>query len=154
MDYMNTISRERTFITFQGEVLTLEEEKKYMEDFIKKMGEGKALKLLVFAGKKLIGISDITLQIRTSSHVGVFGLTVAKEFRNEGIGRLLMEKVIAEAEKNMPDLRIITLGCFGDNPLAYGLYQKLGFQESGRVPGGIRHNGKYVDHIFMHKAVK
>ena len=101
-NYMNALSEEQTFITFQGEKITLEKETTYLEDFIKKMNDKLAVKLLVIYEDKIVGISDIKTNERVSSHEGVFGITVAKEFRGQGIGKKLMELVFKEAEVNIP----------------------------------------------------
>ncbi len=151
--YINELSKERTYIRLQGEELTLEEEKKYIEDFLKKVEKGNAIKLLVFHGKKLVGISDIYLQEKTSHHVGTFGITIAKDYRGEGIGKLLMNLTIAEGKKTMPDLKIIELGVFGNNGIACSMYETLGFTRFGMLPKGILHRGQYVDHIYMYKNV-
>lgn len=153
-DYMNILSQEQTFITFQGEILTLEQETKYLDDFIKKMDENLAIKLLAEYDGKIIGITDIKMNDKVASHEGVFGITVAKEFRGKGVGKKLMELVFEEAEKNIPQLRIVTLGVFGDNPLAHGMYKKFGFKKYGRLPEGILHKGKYVDHVYMYKKIR
>lgn len=87
------------------------------------------------------------------SHVGVFGITVKKEFRGEGIGKLLMDLTIKEAQKTLKDLRIITLGVFSNNPLAKAIYEKFGFKEYGCLPEGVLHQGKYVDHLYMYKKI-
>lgn len=36
LDFMNIISNEKTYITFQGEQMSIEEESRYVEDFIQK----------------------------------------------------------------------------------------------------------------------
>lgn len=153
LDYINTLSKERTFIRFQGEQLSFTEEKKYLEDFIEKTRKKKAVKLLVLDGSKLIGVADINLMEKVESHVGVFGITVARDFRGEGIGKLLMRLTIEEAKKNIIGLKIITLGCFANNDLAYQMYKKSGFVEYGRLPQGISHQGQYIDHIHMLKNI-
>jgi len=153
LDYINTLSKEKTFIRFQGEQLTLAEEKKYLEDFIEKIRKNKAVKLLVFDEFKLIGVADINLMEKVESHVGIFGITVAKGFRGEGIGKLLMRLTIEEAKINIIGLKIITLGCFANNKLAYQIYKKSGFVEFGRLPRGISHKGQYVDYINMFKNI-
>ncbi len=152
-DYINTLSKERTFIIFQGEQVTLEEEKKYIESQIEKIEKNQAIKLLAFIGNKLVGSSDIYLEEKTSSHVGVFGLTVAKDFRREGIGKLLISLVLEEAKKNMKNLRIITLGVFEGNNIAKNLYKKFGFKKYGKLPQGIKYKDKYIDHIYMYLFV-
>lgn len=91
---------------------------------------------------------------KTESHEGVFGLSVASEFRGEGIGSLVMKLTLEEALKNMLELKIITLGVFSNNSLAMDIYKKFGFIEYGRLPKGVLHRGQYVDHIYMYKNVR
>lgn len=153
LDYINTLSSEQTYIRFQGEQQTFEQEQEYIEDFLKKMKAGTAVKILAFIDGKLVGVSDIDMHDRVEKHIGLFGITIAKEYRNQGIGKLLMEKVLEEAKKNLKDLKIVTLSVFGDNPIAKSLYEKMGFVEYGRLPNGVIHKGEYTDHIFMYKQV-
>ena len=153
LEYINTLSKEKTFIRFQGEQLTQEEEKKYLDDYFKKHKEGKAIYLVAFCNKALIGICDVHLEDKISSHVGIFGITVKKEFRGEGIGKILMDLTIKEAQKNLKGLQIITLGVFSNNPLAKAIYEKFDFKEYGCLPEGVLHRGKYVDHLYMFKQV-
>jgi len=66
-----------------------------------------------------------------------------------------MDMVLEEARKNITDLQIITLGVFGNNPIAKKMYEKKGFKEYGLLPKGIQHKGELVDHFYMYKvAVK
>lgn len=153
MKYMNVLSKEQTFIRFQGEQLTKDFEEKYLDDNLKKIDENKAVKLLAFVGDKLAGISDINLQDKIESHVGIFGITVAKEYRGEGIGKLLMNLVIKESKKQMKELKIIRLGCFANNTAACTMYKKSGFKEYGRLSAGIKHKGQYIDHIYFYKNI-
>lgn len=64
-----------------------------------------------------------------------------------------MKLTLKEADKNLPKLRIITLGVFSDNALAQKMYEKFGFKEYGRLPKGVLHKNKYVDHIYMYKII-
>lgn len=153
LDFINMLSRERTFIRFQGEQLTFEEELKYVEDVINKINEGKAVKLLAFFGNDLVGVADITMRDKIEKHLGVFGIIVGKEFRGEGIGKLLMEKVMEEAKKNLADLEIVTLEAFGNNETAISMYKKMGFVEYGLLPGGIKLERGFVDHLCMYKKL-
>ena len=150
MNFINTVSNEQTFITFQGQQMTLEEEKKYMLPFLDKIKKGISLKLFVFKENELIGTSDITPQERTSDHVGTFGLIIKKEYRGEGIGKLLMELTLKEA-KRLKNINIIHLGVFGDNELAFNLYKKMGFVVYGSLPKGVKHKDHYDSHIMMYK---
>ncbi|OGH11222.1 MAG: hypothetical protein A2857_00980 [Candidatus Levybacteria bacterium RIFCSPHIGHO2_01_FULL_36_15] len=120
---------------------------------LEKIKQRKAVQLLVFSKSQLIGISDINMMIEATAHQGVFGITIAKDYRGQGIGKKLMEWILKEAQTKLPQLRIITLGVFGNNPRAYQMYKKFGFQEFGRLPEGILHKGNYIDHIYMYKKV-
>lgn len=152
-DYINTLSQERTYIRFQGEVQSVEDEKKYLEKKLEQIKNRRSVQLMVYAGNTLVGNSNIDLEEGIRKHVGVFGISLAKEFRNRGIGKILMEKVIEESKKNLPDLKIITLTIFGTNKVAFKMYQKFGFREYGRLPKGAMHKGKFIDYIYMSKTV-
>src|SRR3990167_919713 len=130
-DYLNTLSKEQTFIRFQGEQVTLGHERKYLNRQLKRIIKKTTVELFVFCNNKLIGIS------------------LSKEYRGEGIGKIFMKMVLEEAERHMSQLRIITLGVFGGNELARSMYEKFGFKEYGRLPKGILRKGKYIDHIYM-----
>jgi len=152
MNYINKISLEKTFILFQGQQKTLEDEVKWLEIFTKNKNEN--VIILAFIEDKLIGLSDIKLGFSAKNHVGSFGITVAKEYRGEGIGKKLMEFVIKESIKNIKDLKIIELECFASNLIAQNLYKKFGFKEYGRLPKGLKRRGKFDDAILMYKKVK
>ncbi len=153
-DYINTLSKEQTFIRFQGEQISLEDETKYLNGQLEKIRNQRTVQLLVICGNQIVGIAGVDLKEKTESHEGVFDISLAKEFRGEGLGKTLMRLTLEEAENNLPQLRLITLGVFGDNTLAQELYKKFGFQEYGRLPGGSRHKDQYVDHIYMYKKTK
>lgn len=152
-EYINTLSKEQTFIRFQGKEITLEAEEKFLSNELKKIDEGKAVQLLAFAGNQLIAVADINMHEEAEKHIGSFGITVAKDFRNEGIGTKLMETAFKEAIKNLIGLQIIILGVFANNPVAINLYKKAGFVEFGNLPKGLLHKGKLVDHIYMYKTI-
>ena len=153
-DYINTLSKEQTFIRFQGEKVSLGDETKYLNSQLKRVIKKQTVALLVFCNNKLIGISSIDMQDKTESHEGVFGISIVNEYRGEGIGTVLMKLVLEEARQHIPQLRIVTLGVFGDNALAKSMYEKFGFKEYGRLPKGVLHKGKYVDHVYMYKNIR
>lgn len=153
LNYINTLSSERTFIRFQGEQQTYQKEKKYLSSILRKIKENKDVHILAFSTTKLIGKADIRLRDKIDPHVGDFGLTVAKNYRAQGLGKLLIEKTIEGAKKNIPGIKIISLGVFGDNKVAISLYKKRGFLEYGRLPKGVLRRGKLVDHVYMYKIL-
>ena len=153
-DYINKISAEKSFITFQGEQQTLEEETNWLKDKLEKVSKGECVYLLGFINQKLVTSSEITLKPLNQNHIGSFGITVAKEFRGDGVGKKTMEFVIPEAIKKINNLKIITLEVFSDNPIAQNLYKKMGFIKYGCLPEGFKHQDKFVYSISMYKKVK
>lgn len=150
-EFINILSKEKTFIRFQGEEITLKEEKQYLNSQLEKIVKKKAVQLLVFCEEKLAGVSDIGLLEKAESHVGVFGIVIAKEYRHAGVGKALLKTILKEAANNIDGLKIITLGVFGNNVIAKNMYLKFGFKEYGSLPGGVKHRDQYIDHILLYK---
>lgn len=148
--YINILSKEKTYITFQGEKISLKHEREYLKGQLEKIEKKESAQLLLFTGKKLAGISSIDLNNRIQAHVGVFGITILKEFRGIGFGKLLMKLVLNEAKK-LPKLKIVTLQVFAENGKAVKMYEDFGFKEYGRLPEGNLYKGKLVDDILMYK---
>lgn len=153
-DYINTLSKEETFILFQGEQLTIDYEKKYLQSVIEKINKKQKIVLMVFIGDKLVAESSIEMKDKAEGHIGRFGIAVAKEYRGLGIGKLLMTTIFNEAKKNLPDLKMIVLGCFSSNHNALKMYEKFGFIKYGTLPKGIKHKGQYVDNVCMYKFIR
>lgn len=153
LNYINALSQEKTFVSFQGEQQTPEDEKKYLAEQLKRIGNAQTVQLLAFSQNKLIGITSIDLGERVSKHVGNFGISVAKDFRGQGVGSLLIKNILKEAKRYLPNLKIVTLSVFANNPVATKMYQKFGFRQYGRLPKAILHRGRLVDRIYMYCEV-
>lgn len=153
-NYINKISAEKSFILLQGEQQTLKEEQDWLDKKIESISKNECIFIMAFIENKLIASSEITLKSLARKHIGGFGITVAKEYRGEGIGKILMDLVIQESIKNIKDLKIIELEVFANNPIAQNLYKKIGFVEFGCLPGGLKRRDEFVDEIFMYKKVK
>jgi ribosomal protein S18 acetylase RimI-like enzyme len=154
LDFINPLSKEQTFIRFQGEQLSLEDETNWLNGMLDGIQKNKIIMLVVEHEGRIIGDSTIALQGLVESHIGLFGITVTKDFRGQGIGRLLMELVVKEAIENLPQLRIIILSVFANNPLAKQMYQQFGFVQYGDLPEGILHKGQYINHEYMYKKIR
>lgn len=151
--YINELSKEKTFISFQGEEISLKDERTFLNSSIKKIKEGKAILLIAQCNNKIVGVSDVNMRPRISSHIGILGISIAKNIRGKGIGKKLMEAIINESRKNLKNLRMLELECFASNPVALDLYKSFGFKEYGRLPNGIAHKGNFVDSILMYKEI-
>lgn len=87
-------------------------------------------------------------------HTGSFGMMVHKNFRNQGIGKALLQELLRWAEQNR-FIEKVCLGVFSTNKHAIALYKKLGFIEEGRKINEVKLNDEvYVDDILMYKNVK
>jgi ribosomal protein S18 acetylase RimI-like enzyme len=151
--YINELSKEKTFIRFQGEEISLEEELKYLDGQLERIKQKTAVKLLAFLNNKIVGITEVNMKDKTEKHIGILGISVAKDYRSEGIGRKLMELVLKEAEENLPDLKIVILEVYSTNIIARKMYEKLGFANYGALPNGIMRNSSFEDAILMYKNV-
>ena len=154
LDYINTLSSEQTYILFQGEQLTLEDEERWLENHLDQIASSRLVQLMAFSNGQLAGDAEIALGSGTSRHVAGLGISLAQPFRGQGLGELLISTLIEEAAINLPGLRMITLNVFGNNVVAQNLYRKVGFVEYGRLPGGILHRGEYVDNVYMYRRVR
>ncbi|MCF6409111.1 GNAT family N-acetyltransferase [Pseudalkalibacillus salsuginis] len=136
-------------------LLTTEEEFKItieqQKDFLKQMlnDEGKLAILAEYQGE-IIGFLDFhNGNKKRVQHHGSFGMSVAAEFRNQGIGKALLTELINWAKENSL-IEKVSLEVFADNTNAISLYEKAGFTKEGRKLAAIKvDSGKYFDLILM-----
>jgi ribosomal protein S18 acetylase RimI-like enzyme len=152
--YINTLSKERTFLRFQGETISLEDEERYLNNQLQRVENKTSVHLLVFCNNKLIGNSAINMEDMSESHVARLGISLIKDCRGEGIGEVLMKEILKEAEKVLLRLRIVILGVLKENSVAQKMNKKLGFKEYGRLPEGSTYRGDYTDVIYMYKNIR
>lgn len=151
-DYINALSKEDTYITVFNQEITLEEEKKFLTRVFKEMQLENGVTLLCLVNDELVAVSGLkrsNLSGNRDDHVAEFGISVKSEFRNAGIGFMLSRTVIKEGISHIPGIRIVRLNVFGENEKAIHLYEKLGFEEVGRIPGGILYKENYIDDVIM-----
>ena len=89
--------------------------------------EGGAPVLVGYAG--LIAYDD-------EAHVATLG--VAKALQGEGVGSLLLDDLLSEADKRSP---VVLLEVRADNAVAQRLYTRRGFEEIGRRRGYYQPSG-------------
>jgi RimJ/RimL family protein N-acetyltransferase len=148
-EYINSLSNEGTFVTFQGEEITLESEESFVKSEMERIEKKQSVMLLAFVNQQLVGISAIDLKDKVSSHEGVLGISINQKYRGKKIGKKFFSCLLEEAKKNLQNLKIITLEVFSINDVAKHMYESFGFQEFGKLPKGIYYKGQYVDHVYM-----
>ncbi len=89
-------------------------------------------------------------KLKTSHKAFLWGTYVAPEARGHGVGRLLLERIIAEA-KTWPGVERLTLTVVERATTARRLYRALGFRAFGLEPDGLRERGvRYtVEHLAL-----
>ncbi len=100
---------------------------------------------------KLIGNIDITGSTRKKMHhTAMLGMGIKEEWRNEGLGKILIECVLDWAKQHS-ELKIIWLDVYASNVLGVNLYKKMGFEVSGVVKDFFLEGHAYIDKIQMYK---
>jgi len=82
----------------------------------------------------------------------IWGMYVTPAYRKQGVGRLLMEEVIARTE-SMSGLEIMTLSVVTTNVSASRLYRSLGFETYGTERCALKVDGVCVDEDHMAKRL-
>jgi ribosomal protein S18 acetylase RimI-like enzyme len=103
-----------------------------------------------FDGDALVGICgmhvDPRAKVRHRGHV--FGMYVPRERCGRGIGGVLIDAVVAHAERCQGvDSLVLTVTATNDE--ARRLYERHGFAAFGREPGAVRIDGTPYDKLHM-----
>lgn len=91
---------------------------------------------------------------RRIRHTGNLAMSVHRDWRRQGIGRLLLETLLAWATQH-PEIEKVNLAVIATNTKAIRLYEQLGFQVEGKRPREVRFApDHYADVLLMYKYVK
>jgi len=109
-----------------------------------------ACRLVALNGDAVIGMAalfPVHPGLRRS-HVRLLAIAIAADWQGRGIGRQLMERLLAWADDWGNVLRI-ELNVHADNERAIALYRSMRFEEEGRHRGYVLKAGKYTDALTM-----
>lgn len=132
---------------------TYEEGVKRPLDWFRDMLTGEGPTFAAFDGGSIIGTAGCYFDGGPkATHRGhIWAMYVAPEHRRKGIGRAVLEAVIAEV---MPRVDQLHLGVVTENTSAYNLYRQFGFTAYGIDPRAMRQNGRDYDLILMVKVLR
>lgn len=147
-EYANAIIRDDTFVNLSGKEKTREEQETYVHDALALMEKGEKVHLLAFVGDTLAGSFELRVGSMRTSKKASIGISIASEFRDEGIGTICMETLIGIA-RDM-HLHVLELTCFAINTRAIHVYEKLGFKKVGVIPKAYLYKGKYEDEAIYY----
>lgn len=127
--------------------LTVEQEEKWLKSHIENDGH---LVLCAEINGQLIGQLDFANGPRKRiAHTGEFGMGVHKDFRDLGVGSLLIGSLIEWAKAN-PKIEKINLCVHQTNQRAIAAYKKHGFKVEGVRTKDLKYpNDVYVDTVLM-----
>jgi ribosomal protein S18 acetylase RimI-like enzyme len=101
-------------------------------------------------GGALVGVASLRrgTSLKTRHRAGVWGMYVAVEAQGRGVGRALMDALIAHA-RTLGGVERLTLGVEAGNGAARALYHSLGFVTYGVEPQAYKLGDQYWDSEMM-----
>lgn len=152
LEYINSMIKEKAYIAVQKKQ-TLEQEKKWLSDNLNRMKKGDGVTIVLEVDGKYSGTSSVTRKpLDANRHVCIIGIGISRDHRSKGIGKELMKTLCYQA-KDVLKCKIMELSVYSMNEIAKKLYEKSGFRETGIIPKGCNHYGKYYDEIIMVKEL-
>lgn len=148
IQYVRQIADETDFLTFDSSEFnkTIEEEELIIEQH--KMAKNRIF-IIAFLNNKIIGILNVnSSKKKRLEHIGEFGMSVLKEYWNQGVGGSLLKFMINWAEKS-DVIKKLNLKVLVENESAIRLYKKNGFILEGTVRRDIKLNDSFHDTYQM-----
>ncbi len=145
--YACDLAEEDTFVELTGKI-TREDEQKWFKEVLDQVQQGKQIYLTVLVDGKMAGSGEVRIGKYRHSHVGEIGLSLAAQYRDEGIGSELLKILIDQARRL--GLRLLKLNCFENNSRSLHVYEKLGFKRAGLIPGAITYKDNYIGEVIMY----
>lgn len=149
--YLAALTSERLPTLFERtRAPTSDEERAYLADLGRTPGSFALV--AVTAGGDVVGMLDVHRHERPQmAHGAAFGMSVAAEARNQGIGSRLLTAMLDELQREGMVHRI-ELEVFATNP-AIRLYERFGFEVEGRRRGAVVVDGEATDLVLMARTV-
>ena len=147
--HAESVMAEQIFsLTQPGEAtLTLAQEKEWI---VQKNENSSHLVLVAEVANKIVGMLELSNGHRQRiEHIAEFGMSIDRPFRNQGIGRRLIDAMLSWAREN-PVIEKISLKVHADNDRAIHLYQSLGFVQEGHLKKELKYGpNQYVDSLIL-----
>jgi RimJ/RimL family protein N-acetyltransferase len=110
--------------------------------------------MFILADDKPVGVAGFARNThKKTNHVcEMFGVYVRKEYRGQGIGKKLIEAVLAEMQQ-IEGVKILEVGVNPTQKAAKHIYQNYGFKTVGHFRKWMCVDGKYYDTLIMEKRL-
>lgn len=127
--------------------LTVEQERTWLKSHLE--DENHLVIVAEVKGQIIAQLDFVNGRRRRNAHTGEFGMGVHKDFRNLGIGSLMLGALI-DWTKNNPRIEKVNLSVHHTNERAIATYKKMGFQIEGLRTKDLKYpHGVYVDTLLM-----
>lgn len=146
-EFVNDLIEEDTFLMLP-EKQTRKSEASWMAKIFDDIENNKKIHIVAEVNGQYAGNCEIRVHERRQAHVGDVGISIAAQYREEGIGYELLASLIEEGKK--AGLKLLIIHCFQNNERALHLYEKLGFTRSGLVPGVYAYKGSHVGEVTLY----
>jgi len=130
--------------------LTRDQQVDRQADMMKDVEKGRSVVVVAEADGKAVGMTNARSRGGRLRHTAGLGIFVRKGYRGQGIGSEMMREMETQAWKT--GIEVLYLEVYSISP-AVELYKRLGYTEYGRLPGGIKFRGGYVDTVSMYKLM-
>ena len=154
IDFLKTIAEETYFLSrYPEEVITdLDKEKEIIQEVLTSHRD---VMISAFVNGEIIGnvgVRALNSNLKTKHRSGL-GIAIIKRYWNKGLGNILMEEALKEAEKM--GYEQIELALFSNNEKAKHIYEKHGFEIWGIMKRAFKlKDGTYYHEINMRKFLK
>ncbi|MBN3553162.1 GNAT family N-acetyltransferase [Fictibacillus nanhaiensis] len=148
IDFYNVVGGESDFLSFGANEFKrdLEEYRNYITATSE---ESNSIILIAETDSTIIGIATINSpQKERTKHVGTLGIVVSETYTGLGLGKVLMNELLAWARLNNITKKI-SLVTNENNVKAIELYRKLGFEKEGLLKHDNFIRGTYHNTIVM-----
>jgi len=130
--------------------LTRDQQADRQAETMKEVESGRSTVVVAEAGGRVVGMTNARKRGGRLRHTAGLGVFVKRTHRSQGIGSEMMMELEAQARKM--GVEVLYLEVYSISP-AVELYRRLGYAEYGRLPGGIKYRGEYVDTVSMYKRI-
>jgi len=134
-------------LLWPGELqLTIDQEQNWISA---NLAAGNSTVLVAESEGKIVGVLSCRGgEQKGARHTTTLGISVHQDWRNQGVGRALMERAIVWAKETGVITRI-QLEVTAGNASGIHLYEKLGFEKEGLRRRGMFKYGQYLDTWMM-----